>query len=159
MTLLNNVPDFNGHIITEHKFGDLCLVAWGGLRVGGAVTVHMPSELMWNGGGGMAAKACCMPGAGLCATWTFRFGHLDWEGATLCKRCFDWKKQRPKPFTRSPNGFWAYASTPKDETIFKHGFPTTPERRTAVVNKILALTRYDEEIDGDSEVPNRVVEV
>ena len=159
MTLFNNVPDFNGRVITELKWGELCLIAWGGLRVGGAVTVHLPKDLMWNGGGGMGATAACMPGAGICPTWTYAFGHLGWEGATLCKRCFNHKKGQPKNVYRPPNGWWAYVKTPKDENVFKQGYPLMEERRVAVVRKILAMTRYDEMVDPDDDTPNRIVEV
>jgi hypothetical protein len=154
MTLLNNVPDFNGNVITHLSF-----VAWGGLRVGGAVTVHLPKDLMWNGGGGMGATAACMPGAGICATWTAGFGFKGWEGATLCRRCFDWKKQRPKPTYRPANGWWAYASTPKDELVFRTSCPTLEERREAAVRKILTMTRYDIAFGTPFENPARIVEV
>lgn len=158
MTLLNNVPDFNGRIISSLAFDRLCLVAWGGLRVGGAVTVHLPKDLMWNGGGGMGGTAACMPGAGICPTWTLSFGYDGWEGAILCRRCFDWKKQKPKHTYRPPNGWWAYASTPKDENVFAQ-HPSPEERRMAVVKKILAMTRYDLDPDAIEEISNRIVEV
>lgn len=159
MSLIQNIPDFNGRIIHELAWTELCLVAWGGLRVGGAVTVHMPKELMWNGGGGMAATAHCMPNAGLCATWTYRFGVDEWEGSLLCRRCFDWKKQKPKPTARPGAGFYAYGRTPKDEQVFKTQFKSMEERRIAVVSKILALNRYDVRPGDEEEVSNRIVEV
>lgn len=158
MTLLNNVPDFNGRITTDLVWGDRCIVAWGGLRVGGAVTVHLPKELMWNGGGGMCATAACMPGAGMQATWTYRFGFTEWDGALLCRRCFAHKTQKPKATYKPENGWWAYIKTPKDETALHH-FDDFRERRVRAVNKILALIRYDETINSDQDLSNRIVEV
>lgn len=159
MTLLNNVPDFNGKIVNALTFDKLCLVAWGGLRVGGSVTVHLPKDLMWNGGGGMGATYACMPKAGLGLTWTFDFGYEGWEGAVLCRRCFDYKKQKPKHTHRPPNGWWSYAKTPKDETVFKTKYPSLQERKVAVVNKLLAMNRYDEILVSTDEGAARIVEV
>lgn len=126
------------HIINELVWNDRCLVAWGGLRPGGVVTVHLPLEII-PAENTYGATSACMPKAGTFCTWTFLFGYTLWAGATLCRNCFDPRSLTPKRKKRPALGFLAYAHVPDDEKAFCTGFQSEADKKEAVIHKILDL--------------------
>lgn len=101
-------------IVQLPTFTPLALVCWGGLRLGGQVTVHLPCELV-EYGASIGGLASCMPKWGANVLWTFEFGFEHWDGAILCKNCFTLDPAAPKA-KRMPGGGWfTYAKKPKLE--------------------------------------------
>jgi hypothetical protein len=144
-------------IVHELLWSDLSLVAWGGVRPGGIVTVHLPHELFpqpvsW------AATINCMPGAGLAMTWSWRFGLLDWQGAILCRRCFDHKRFHPRPKKRPVQGWLTYAHEPPDEASWQTVLDAK-RRRELVLNKLLATHLILPHDTDETDFAKRIVEV
>lgn len=145
-------------LIKELSWNGRCLVAWGGLRPGGVVTVHLPKEVYqyettWG------ANCNCMPTAGISLTWTFHFGYLEWKGAILCRRCFHHEKSLPKVRAMPEGGWWAYVRKPADERILLNGIPNEELRRETVVKKILNIHFKPDGDELDDNTHSRIVEI
>lgn len=146
-------PSDRDSIIQTDIWHHNSLVAWGGLRPGGAVTCHLPSRIEpWAST--MGGRAACMPNMGILCLWTVEFGYDDWTGATLCRRCFD-KSGKPKLKWRPEGGWFSYKKKPKEEVLLRHGTPDE-ERRAIAVGKILNMPR---EAQDDGDGIRRIVEV
>lgn len=144
-------------IVHVRSWTDSAIICWGGLRIGGQVTVHLVSEIVPYAGkvGGLAA---CMPKWGANVIWTFDFGFKNWDGAVLCKNCFETRKDgnyAPKTKKMPKEGWLTYGTKPKIEL--------KKNKKAAAVEAILAvpppkrlIRLMNEASDGDGR---RIVEI
>lgn len=145
-------------IIHVREWTDSVIICWGGLRLGGQVTVHLVSELVPYGGtlGGLAA---CMPKWGPNVIWTFDFGFKSWEGAILCKNCFEVRKGAvpwaPKTKKMPKEGWFTYGVKPKIE-LKKNKKAAAVEALLAVPPPKAVMKLINAVVDGDGR---RIVEI
>lgn len=104
-------------IIQLKEWTDNAIICWGGLSLGGRVTVHLVNKLEQFRGqvGGYAA---CMSNWGPNILWTIEYGFKDWPGAKLCKNCFSLPGNGlwgPKAKKMPVGGWYTYGVKPKIE--------------------------------------------